>query len=287
MPRKLSTGKADPNRDALTWIFATWPDAAGAARRVGLTRFQFRGLARKGVFRYRDCPTTGRRLYDPTWLHEWRLKNPTKVSLLRGNNTHAVRKAIAGEASAKAFRMFDAGAPLRDVVTGCSLNPDQVYELREHYVSMGSDVVLSHEAVKELRQVLPTWNGKTEDGLAAALTARIREAYEQGRQSHVGSSREGKTDGATTSPDAGSLASDLQGGTDPPDRPGDRGIEKIRSIGRGRSDLVRSAHGGTAPRAGAAPARKRADGAAGDERGNAGPATGAELDPAELAQLGQ
>ena len=271
-PQKVR-GPVDPDKGAADWIFSTWPDRVGAARRLGLTRSQFRTLERAGTFRYRDCEWSGRRVFDPMQLAEYKLRIPTKTTKPK---THALKKAIAGDASAKAFRMFDDQAALRDIVKACDLNPDQVYELREHYIQMGSDCVLSSNAVKDLRQVLPTWNGKTEDGLTSAITRRIREAYENGKASNANSSGQSAQGSGAPPEGAGNVAGDHVGQADAEDRKGARKSGGVRrAVGHG-SGVVSAPDGGTRKSAGASSV-------ADDGKGIA---SGTELNPGELEELG-
>ncbi len=291
MSAKLSTAKRGRkpaakqgqealDEGALGWIFSTWPSQKGAAQRIGLTRYQFRTIERRGEIRYQDCPTTGRRVFDPISLREWKIKNPTRETLLARPNAQAYKKAIAGEASAKAFCMFDEGAELREVVKVCQLNPDQIYELREHYVQMGSDLVFSSVAVKELRQVLPLWNGKTEDGLTSAITRRVREAYEQGKADHhgTGSSRESAEASGAVTASPGDVAGVLRGEAIETDRQSSGRAEAVRLADRRRSDLGSSPDGQDAPGVGAARV-------AGDEGRRNGDASGIELSVRECAEL--
>ncbi len=116
-------------------------------------------------------PVKGKRLHANGSTREVDLYDPHEVAQ-RGSETRRLSSVPGdqGELAARAFEMFDAGKPLRDVVVMLRELPGKITELHDQWVDLGgSEIVIGRVARAELEVLL----GPIAD--VADLVARVRD----------------------------------------------------------------------------------------------------------------
>jgi hypothetical protein len=156
---------------------ASWLTQTPAARRLGITVKRLDQLVAEGDL-VAAVDFYGRRRYDPAPIELMRariragFKQATKLPAAGG---------AAGKAQAHAFKLFSEQRLIREVVIETELAPSVVQDLLRQYAEMGKELLITHAALQDVRDVLD-WRGEaTEKGLVLAIRARLRRAFNDGQ----------------------------------------------------------------------------------------------------------
>lgn len=143
-------------------------------------------------------PRRGKRVQDSGSIKEVWVYDPHEVAKLPKRKLRSVPND-PGEIAARAFEMFDDGAPPRRVVTVLRETPARVMELHEQWLELGgSELVIGGAAKKEIERIVGPFEGVANlvERLTSFAGRTIDVVIDPDEQPHLAAATDGQIEGA-------------------------------------------------------------------------------------------